>query len=269
MAAPATSHPHHKAVAPSSPTSSPTPATTPAPTVPRQATRASQPTNTAAPTPSQTTENPTPQTAVAEPAWQTLNWSALQQQCALFYPAPTAQGCIWGHYATATAPSPNVPVMVIMDADYTMQLQQGAGEQAPALRLLQNMLTALGWQRDDVCISSWQRSNPARGLVTSPSIEDAIRYDHILHRQAQLLGCKALLLLDPQAQKRAAQHSNNAPNNPAGAVATTTTATTNTGTWLGLHTASAPHPSQLLRRPASKTQAWEALCLLAHALPSL
>lgn len=200
-------------------------------------------------------EQQTEQQVAEEPAWHTLDWSALQQQCARLYPAPTAQGCIWGSHTAATVPVLTVPVMVVMDADYTMQLQQGTGAQSPALRLLQNMLAALDWQLHDVCISSWQRGSQASGLAAAPSEQDAVRYDRILQRQAQLLNCKALLLLDPQAQQRFADSSSDGLHGLR--------------QWLELPAVGTYHPSQLLRRPADKARAWEILCQLAEALPAL
>lgn len=196
--------------------------------------------------------------APPEPLWETLDWAALQQQCALFYQAPTGQGCIWGnHVGAAQPPALKAPVMAVMDADYAMQLQQGMGAQIPALRLLRNMLAALDWQPDDICITSWQRgghTGHAAALQAAPGTEDATRYDRILQRQAQLLHCRALLLLDPQVQKRAATAGQS--DSPQAEVTE----------WLGFRAICLAHPSQLLRQPAGKTRAWEQLCQLADYL---
>lgn len=204
---------------------------------------------------------PDTRSAQPEPLWDSLDWVALQQQCAVFYPASAGQACLWGNHAGATLPVLKVPVMVVMDADYAMQLQQGMGAQVAALRLLRNMLAALDWQPDDIFITSWQRgvhTGHAAALQAAPEAEDVTRCDRILQRQAQLLGCRALLLLDPQVHKRAAEAGVERAAQTDRAEAVTE--------WLGFRAVCLAHPSQLLRQPAGKARAWELLCQLADRL---
>lgn len=214
-----------------------------------------------------TAETTAQPSAQVEPAWNALDWVGLHKACADLYPLPIDKtSCVWGNQSVdEELPRLKIPVMVVMDADYTVQLQQGMGGQIPAVRLLQNMLQALDWQASDVCISSWQRRYGVQSTTTVTE-QDAARYDSILQRQAQLLGCQAMLVLDPVAQNR------------LGAVTSTMQTGVNgldkinaTGlpTWLGLPCIQIHHPSKLLRHPANKSQAWHALCQLADTLSTV
>lgn len=205
--------------------------------------------------------------AQVEPAWNALDWVGLHKACADLYPLPIDKtSCVWGNQAVGEElPRLKTPVMVVMDADYTAQLQQGMGGQIPAVRLLRNMLQALDWQAPDVCISSWQRRCGAEG-ATAVEEQDAARYDSILQRQVQLLGCQAMLVLDPVAQKRlqAVALTMQTEADEGGKINAT-----GLPTWLGLPCVSTHHPSKLLRHPANKTQAWHALCQLAEVLSAV
>lgn len=185
------------------------------------------------------------------PDWSKLSWAELHKACKQYFPHSAANECIWGNVSVAEqAPTLPVPLMVVLDPDYASAVQHGVAQQQPALRLLGNMLAALGWSWADVCITSWQRQSTAV-VGAQPTADVATAWTAILRRQAQLLQCRHVLVFDGAEALTA----------PVGDVAQTSD-----WGWV-LHTC--PHPSKLLRKPVLKTEGWLTLCQLAEQLSAL
>jgi DNA polymerase len=181
-----------------------------------------------------------------------LDWVALQEAvaaCSLCELSQTRSQTVFG------VGNPQADVLVIGEAPGAEEDKQGEPFVGRAGQLLNAMLKAVGFERDDVYIANILKCRPPQNR--DPSVEEAEQCWPYLKRQIELIQPKVILALGRIAAQRLLQ--------------TNTSLARLRGKQHYLEDITVPiivtyHPAYLLRAPQEKRKAWEDLQFLMNKL---
>lgn len=179
-----------------------------------------------------------------------LDWSKLKEKvasctaCALHESRTNTVFGVGNHHAQ---------VMVIGEAPGADEDQQGEPFVGRAGKLLNNMLLAIGYKREQVYIANILKCRPPGNRDPQP--EEVAQCEHFLKRQVELIQPKVIL-----AVGRIAAHNLMKVETPIGRMRGKLH-----------HYGETPvvvtyHPAYLLRKPSEKAKAWDDLCFALETI---